>query len=77
MINNTPPQSPYHQFLRLVHKMRQAQKNDLKFKSRQTAATRETTEREVDKFLEAVGLQAAQVRQMQLPSAPAEKGQGT
>ena len=73
---NTPTQNPYHQFLRMVHKMRKNQKAFFQTKTRASLQAAQASEREVDKFLEAIGFQAAQVRQLQLGEQPTE-GQGS
>jgi len=60
----TAQRNPYHEFMRKVYRMRKAQKDDARFHSRATQAMRESLEREVDKWLESVGLQSAKAKQM-------------
>jgi chaperonin cofactor prefoldin len=64
--NDTKPMNPYHQFLRLVWKMRKAQKDDQIFHSRRTRAACDSIERDVDKWMETVGFASAKIKQMTL-----------
>jgi hypothetical protein len=65
-LNDTKPMNPYHQFSRMVWKMRKAQKDDQMFHSRRTKSARESTERDVDKWLDVVVFAAAKIKQMSL-----------
>ncbi len=71
---NTQPQNPYHDLLRKVHQMRRAQKQAKQTKTRASIAAAEAAERAVDQFLEAVGNQAAQIRQLQMVSDEGKAG---
>ena len=64
--NDTKPMNPYHQFLRLVWKMRKAQKDDQIFHSRRTRAACDSIERDVDKWLETASFASAKIKQMTL-----------
>jgi len=68
--NNT---NSYHQFLRMVRKMRKAQKDFFKNKSQSGLGLALHAEREVDKWLESVGIDAAKIKQMALFPEDAEK----
>jgi hypothetical protein len=65
--------NPYHQFLRMVWRMRKTQKTDEKYPSRATQAAREREEREVDKWLESVGVEAAKIKQLSMTPEEREK----
>jgi hypothetical protein len=56
--------NPYHEFLRMVYRMRRAQKDFFKTKSRERQAEAMKLEREVDEWLESTSLQSAKVKQM-------------
>ena len=71
---STQPQNPYHNLLRMTYRMRRAQKQAKQTKTRTSILAAEAAERAVDQLLEAVGSQAAQVRQLQLVSDEGKAG---
>lgn len=75
-LNDTKPMNPYHQFLRMVWKMRKAQKDERIFHSRRTRAACDSIERDVDKWLETVGFASAKIKQMALDIETPKKESG-
>ena len=66
--------NPYHHFLRLVWKMRKAQKDYFKYKSQSALTTSKSLEMQVDKWLEQASFEAAKIKQMGFSSEEPQKG---
>lgn len=73
MATNNNVSNPYHHFLRMVWKLRKAQKDYFKYKSQSALNTSKSLEREVDKWLEQVGFEAAKIKQLGLISEDEQK----
>ena len=61
MTTNNNSMNPYHQFLRMVWKMRKAQKEYFKWKSQSALNTAKSLETKIDKWIEQCGFEARKI----------------
>ena len=67
--------NPYHEFLRKVYRMRKAQKAFFQDHLQKDQRAAMDLEKEVDRWLESVGFQAAKVKQLGLSLAEREQNE--
>ena len=60
------PMNPYHEFLRIVYRMRTAQIKFFESKSASDLRLAKSLEKQVDEWLKRCGFEASQIKQMRL-----------
>ena len=66
--NETQPLSPYRTFLRMVYRMRKAQKLYFEIKNPRSLHDAKLLEKDVDRWLSAAGVEGQKIEQMRLDS---------
>lgn len=73
--NETKPTNPYTNFLRLVYRLRRAQKNYFEHHTSGNLKAAKQLEAQVDKWLEQTGFEAEKIRQMGLELETSKTGE--